>query len=155
MRKSLILFLVISSSLVFMAGTCEKENDAEFNQCEATEQPQISRSFVFSANILYKDMVPYEGEVHFKIKKEYCDNTISGEYHLDHIPSDAQGDWFSGMVYTYEFANENDRIIVYLTWANNSKDVYLWDKSYYYANVVNYPGTIEQKLEIILPWNSK
>ncbi|RLD75860.1 MAG: hypothetical protein DRJ15_16345, partial [Bacteroidetes bacterium] len=68
-----------------MAAMCNKEEERELNQCEETEQAEISRSFVISAYIYYKDEVPYEGDVHFKIKKQYCDNTISGEYYLDHI----------------------------------------------------------------------
>ena len=154
MRKNLILFLLIVCSTVFMAAMCNKEEERELNQCEETEQAEISRSFVISAYIYYKDEVPYEGDVHFKIKKQYCDNTISGEYYLDHIQSSSNGGWFSGMIYTYKFANSEDRVVVTYTWATGSKDVYEWFDNISYSQAANGSSPLEITYDITLPFNS-
>lgn len=155
MRKYLIVFLVIVSSTIFMAAMCNKEEEREDDsRCIETEQPEIERSFVISAYIYYKDDVPYEGDVHFKIKKQYCDNTISGEYYLDHIPSSSNGGWFSGMVYSYYFANSEDRVVVTITWATGSKDLYEWFDYLYYDEVVNGSSPMEITYDITLPYNS-
>ncbi len=155
MRKNLILFILIVCSAIFMAAMCNKEEEREDDsRCVETEKPEISRSFVISAYIYYKDDVPYEGDVHFKIKKQYCDNTISGEYYLDHIPSSSNGGWFSGMVYSYYFANSEDRVVVTITWATGSKDLYEWFDYLYYDEVVNVSSPMEITYDITLPYNS-
>jgi hypothetical protein len=154
MRKLFILFLCMVSALVFMSNSCGKDDEIAANPCDETQKPEISKSFVLSAYIYYKDNVPYEGPVHFKIKKEYCDGTISGEYYLSHIPTDAQGGWFSGMIYTYKFTNERDMVVVQFTWTTDSKDYWEWWQEWDYADVVNEADPMEITCQITLPYNS-
>ena len=141
--------------MVFMAPTCDKEEiRQDDSRCAETETTVISVSFVFSAYIYYKDEVPYEGDVHFKVKKQYCDNTISGEYYLDHIPSTANGGWFSGMIYTYSYGNTEDRVQATFTFTSDSKEYYESVNDLYYWFVSQYSEPIEHTFYIHLPWNS-
>jgi len=159
MRKHLILFLVIVSSMVFMAAGCTKDDVEEFiDPCDETAlSATIDVSFVFSANIYYKDNAPYEGPIHFKVNKTYCDGSVSGEYYLTQIPSNANGSWFSGMSYIYTYGNYDDLVWVTFTFESPTYEVQKEINSFSYGYVeLYYNGwdPIEHTFEILLPWNS-
>lgn len=155
MKKEVILFFFIAFAVIFITSACDRDDPPELNDCKSSQVPEISRSFVFSAVITYNDGAPYEGPVHFKVKKEYCDGTISGEYYLANISSDAQGKWFSGMVYTYKYANELDKVFINFSWATkNSRDFYEFIQSIKYSQVKDETGNIMIEYTIKLPWLS-
>jgi hypothetical protein len=155
MRKLDLLFLCLVALFMLAITACNEDADKVANPCEESQQTEITRSFVISAKVMYDDQTPYEGDIHFFIKKEYCDGTISGEYTLDHIPTSSQGDWFSGMVYTYKFANTQDKVIVKFTWATDNKTYYEYWDELKYNNVVGMGTQSEIQYEITLPWSEK
>lgn len=155
MKKKVILLLFIACAVVLSTSSCDRDDPPDLNDCTSSKVPEISRSFVFSAVISYNDGVPYEGPVHFKVKKEYCDGTISGEYFLANISSDTQGHWLSGMVYTYKYASTLDKVFVSFSWATkNSRDFYEFREVVTYNQVKDDTGNIMIEYTIKLPWNS-
>jgi len=159
MSKYLILFLLITSSMVFMATQCSDDEIEEFiDPCKETALSSgINVDFVFSAYMYYKDTVPYVGPVHFKVHKMYCDGTISGEYYLTHIPTDANGGWFSGMKYTYTYSNYEDFVWVTFTFENPTYETHKEQGVFSYGYVeLYYNGwdPIEHTFYIYLPWDS-
>jgi hypothetical protein len=159
MRKNLIPFLIIGSSMVLMAAMCNKDEVEEFiDPCNETAlSSTIDVPFVFSAYIYYKDDVPYEGPVHFKVHKAYCEGTISGEYYLTHISADANGGWFSGMLYTYTYGNYDDVVWTTFTFESPTYENHKEMGAFSYGFVELYFNgwdAIEHTFQIHLPWNS-
>ena len=158
MRNFLILFLMIVSSMVFMAAMCTKDEIEEtIDPCKETALPSNEdASYVFSAYIYYKDKVPYVGPVHFKVYKTYCDGTVSGEYYLTHIPSAANGGWFSGMVYTYTYTNSDDIVWTAFSFESPTYEIHkeMGAFSLGYVHLYYNGGPMEHTFQIYLPWDS-
>ena len=159
MRKSLFLFLMITSSFIFMALQCSKDEvDEVIDPCKETAlSSSVDVPFVISATIHYKDEVPYSGPVHFKIHKTYCNGTVSGEYYLTNIPSDASGNWFSGMSYTYTYGNYDDMVWVTFTFESPTYESHKEISAFSYGFVqLYYNGwdPIEHTITVTLPWDS-
>jgi hypothetical protein len=150
MRKHLITFIFLIAAVALMSTKCEKEDKTD--ECKPYEMPSITRDFVIWANIIYLDSVPFTYEVIFNIKKTYCDGTIRGDYWLDHIDADDNGDWFSGMTYTYDFGNKRDKITISFDFYN-PLDIEQWVVTYdlFYEDVEFAPVLLN--FDIILPWN--
>ena len=157
MRKNLLLFMLIACSLVFMATQCSKDEVEDFvDPCHETALPSgIDVDFVLSAYMYYQDSVPYVGPVHFKIHKMYCDGTISGEYYLTHIPTAANGGWFSGMKYTYTYSNREDFVWVTYTFETPTYETHKEHAVFGYGYIdMYYNGApIEYTSYIYLPWD--
>lgn len=159
MRKFLVLFLVIVSSIVFITAGCTKDDVEEFiDPCDETAlSSTIDVPFVFAANIHYQDDVPYAGSVHFKVNKTYCDGSVSGEYYLTQIPSGANGYWYSGMSYVYTYGNLDDLVWVTFTFETPSYEPHKEIGTFSYGYVQQYYNgwdPIEHTFEIHLPWDS-
>jgi len=159
MRKNLILFLIITSSFIFMALQCSKDEvDEVIDPCKETAlSSSIDVPYVFSANIYYEDSVPYEGDVHFKVHKTYCDGTVSGEYYLTHIQSNSNGGWFSGMSYTYTYGNYDDIVWATFTFESPSYDIHKDLNAFSYGYVQMYYNSwdpLQPTINIYLPWKS-
>jgi hypothetical protein len=158
MRKYLIIFLAVSSLIVFTDASCSKDDEIITNDCEITQMTEIERAFHFTAEIMYKDNSPYQGDLSFKIKKEYCNGTVSGEYFENNVNSNSSGIWFSGMSYTYKFANSKDRVIVQLTFTTDKKEYYEWWTEINYETAASQSTTwppMEYECLVILPWSGK
>ncbi len=152
MRKHLITFIFLITAVAMMSTKCEKEEKTEEPDCKLYEMPSITRDFVIWANIMWMDSVPYTSNVVFNIKKTYCDGTVKGDYSLHEILPDDYGDWFSGMTYTYNFANQRDKITIRLVLYNHSlHEEWTVTHHYFYDDVESMPTLLN--LDIILPWN--
>ena len=150
--------MLIVCSMVFMAAMCDKEEVEEFiDPCkESALSSTVDVSFVFSAYIYYKDDVPYEGPIHFKVHKAYCEGTISGEYYLTHIPSAANGGWFSGMLYTYTYTNYDDIVWTEFSFESPTYEIHKEIGAFNlgYVHLYWQGGPMEHTFQIHLPWNA-
>jgi len=152
MRKHLIIFTFMIGAIALIATDCKKEEETD--ECSAFEMPSINRNFVIWAHFTLEDGTPYTDDVSFNIRKTYCDGHVSGDYYIHHIDPDEFGDWFSGMTYNYDLANQKDKITINFTVHNpwlNQADVI--QEELFYDDVVSLPDLLH--FDISLPWSSQ
>jgi len=102
----LVLFSLISFLFIFNA--CIKNGEFE-EPCKKTEMTAMDKDFTLYLQVNYKDDVPFNGKVVFRIYKKYCDGKISGDYRGDCV-SNQNGLYRSGYITNYFFRNKNDRV---------------------------------------------
>jgi len=143
----LLPLYILFGLLIFTTFSCDKEKDI----CEDTAEPLITRSFVLTAKVQYKDYEPYQGKVSLFIYKRYCNDTRSGQFNPEGNCNE-EGYWFSGMQYIYKFENSLDKVEVefevYNETTTESKKVH---ETFYYVDVLEYLTEVNKTYEITLP----
>jgi hypothetical protein len=140
--------LLITIALFFSSTTCEVKEDDDI--C-LKKETLIEGTFVLSALVKYKDNVPYNGEINFKINKIYCDGTIKGIYTREGS-TDEGGYYSTGYIYTYKYENLHDRVEFYFQVGDpvNRK----WFK-YYYEDIKKEDAyTVNEAFTVTLDWDS-
>jgi hypothetical protein len=94
--------------LMFMVSSCNLFDSGD-DECDKTKMPFISKTFIISVQIMYKDNVPFDGKTEFYIVKERCDGSQSGSAKNSGTP-DESGIYFPGLAPTYNFYNEKDKV---------------------------------------------
>jgi hypothetical protein len=155
MRNYLFPFAIILIALIVGANTCEKETDDFEESCDLSERPLINRSFVVTVEVQYSDSVPYQGNVDLKLFKEYCNGSISGNFHKIGN-TNSQGKWLCNEQFVFKYENDYDKVDVTVKVANNetSEEVRINDV-YNYSDVEGLFFEVYKFYDITLPWSSK
>jgi len=151
--KKLNYFLFTGMMIMFVIS-CGKDHSAQEEDCKATVQPEIERSFHLGIEVLHKDSVPYYATVYMTVRKVYCSGVVSGKYDLFGNP-DNTGYWYPGKAPTYIFANVWDHVEVFIRIPNPDGDDYKLEDAFYYVDVEQQYFGIEKTYKILLPWYSK
>jgi len=97
------------ASFLFMYTTCVSEDE-----CKDDEMPHISRTFILSCQIKYKDGVAFDGITEFEIVKERCDGSQSGYFKIN-CSSSGDGIFKVNTEPLYSFNNSKDKVTCVFT----------------------------------------
>ncbi|RLD48131.1 MAG: hypothetical protein DRI88_04225 [Bacteroidetes bacterium] len=80
MKKYLTVLLLIVSIVTLIAFTSCTDFFDLSGDCDETKMPVITKEFSISLEVKYKDGLPFEDEIEFKIYKKRCQGTYYGTY---------------------------------------------------------------------------
>ncbi len=111
MKKLLTpLMVLIIVPLLFVYTSCPDLSD----ECDKEEMPHISKTFLPSVVIKYKDGNYFTGKVDYFIVKERCDESQSGYFTTTGSP-DGTGKYTPPLEPIYSLNNKKDRVFFQFT----------------------------------------